>query len=210
MATKPWDARLAHALVRPLYDTRVTPNHLTTAGLLVGLGGALCFALGGRAASWGALLYCVSALLDHADGELARATGRTSAAGQLYDRGADLVVKIATFAGMGAGLHRGPLGWWGAALGLSAGVAFVAIFLLRSELARRVGATALAQPSAGPFEIEDILYLIAPVTWIGWLQPFVVGAAIGAPLFALFTAARLRGTAAAVPLEVRERRAASP
>ncbi|MBA3492587.1 MAG: CDP-alcohol phosphatidyltransferase family protein, partial [Gammaproteobacteria bacterium] len=27
---KPWDARLASLLIRPLRDTPVTPNHLTT------------------------------------------------------------------------------------------------------------------------------------------------------------------------------------
>jgi len=42
MATKPWDSRIAHALVRPLRNTRVHPNHLTTVALLTGVGaGAL-------------------------------------------------------------------------------------------------------------------------------------------------------------------------
>ena len=36
-----WDARLARSLVRPLVDTPVTPNHLTTVRLLIGLAGSL-------------------------------------------------------------------------------------------------------------------------------------------------------------------------
>jgi phosphatidylglycerophosphate synthase len=193
VATKPWDGRLAFLLIRPLRHTRVTPNHLTTAGLLVGLAAALLYADGGPlAASLGGLLYCLSAVLDHADGELARLTGRTSAAGHAYDRVADLIVKVCLFAGIGAGFRDGPLGWWGPVLGLTAGVAFVTIFVLRSEIARRLGAAALEQPRAGAFEVEDILYVIAPLTWIGWLQPFLVAAAAGAPLFALWVATRLR------------------
>lgn len=205
--TKPWDSRIANWMIRPFRDTWLTPNHITTVGLLTGLAAAVCFGRGEGMAHVGAALFVLSALLDHADGELARTTGKTSPFGEVYDRIADLVVKVSVFAGMGFGLRRGPLGEWAAVFGLVAGIAFVTIFLLRSELARRIGRVALEQPSAGPFEIEDILYLIAPITWGGWLQPFVVGAAIGAPGFALFTAFRLLGTR---PAAAHESRPASP
>jgi phosphatidylglycerophosphate synthase len=200
VAANPWDSRLARRLILPLGGTRLTPNHVTTAGLLVGLVAAVLYARGDRAAAnLGAALYCLSAILDHADGELARLTGRTSALGHVYDRVADLVVKISLFAGMGLGLRHGPLGRWAAGLGAVAGIAFVAIFLLRSALARRLGPAELVQPSAGPFEIEDILYVIAPITWLGWLQPFVVAVAVGAPLFALWVASRLWTLRSVVP-----------
>jgi len=39
-AQRPWDARLARKLVTPLKNSRVTPNHLTTVRLGVGLAGA--------------------------------------------------------------------------------------------------------------------------------------------------------------------------
>jgi archaetidylinositol phosphate synthase len=199
MATKPWDARLAHALVRPLAGTRVTPNHVTTLGLLVGLTAAALYAHGGAAASVGGALYCLFALIDHADGELARMTNRCSARGQLYDRTVDLIVKIAVFSGMGTGLRHGPLGWWGPALGLVAGVAFVSIFMLRSATVRRIGPPGLEQLTAGPFEIEDILYVIAPATWLGWLQPFLLATAVGASLFACYCAARLARVGGLLP-----------
>jgi phosphatidylglycerophosphate synthase len=188
---KPWDSRIAHALVRPLQSTRITPNQVTTVGLCTGLAAAAAFAQGGGWAHAGAALFVCSALLDHADGELARMTGKTSPLGHVYDRIADLVVKVSVFAGMGFGLRHGWLGGWAGVLGLLAGTSFVTIFLLRSELARRMGRSALDQPAAGPFEIEDILYLIAPVTWLGQLQVFVLAASIGAPLFAVWTATRL-------------------
>ena len=62
--------------------------------------------------AWDTPLYCLFALIDHADGELARMTNRCSARGQLYDRTVDLIVKIAVFSGMGTGLRHGPLGGW--------------------------------------------------------------------------------------------------
>jgi phosphatidylglycerophosphate synthase len=193
MEAKPWDSRLARWMVRPLRDTRVSPNHVTTASLLVGLAGAALYAGGTPgAANAGAVLYCLSAFLDHADGELARLSGKTSDFGHVYDRLADLAVKISLFTGMGIGLRAGPLGSWAVLLGLVAGVSLVAIFLLRTELARLDGPAAFEQPAAAGFEIEDVLYAVAPITWVGWLQPFVVAAAVGAPLFALWTATRLR------------------
>ena len=192
VAMKPWDSRLANLLVRPLRHTRVHPNHLTTVNFAVGLLAAASYAVGSPTyADLGGALYVVSAVLDHADGELARLAGKTSAFGAAYDRITDLFVKIALFAAMGYGLRHGPLGRWAAVAGLVAGVAFVSIFLLRSELSRRRGACAVAQPGAAGFEIEDILYAIAPLTWASLLLPFVLAAAVGAPLFALFTARQL-------------------
>lgn len=193
MATKPWDSRLARLLVLPLRTTGVHPNHITTAGLLVGLAGAALYATGGRTASdWGAALYVLSAVLDHADGELARLTGKTSAGGHRYDRVADLVVKLALFLGMGAGLRYGPLGSWSVLAGVLAGVSFVIIFTLRGEMARRQDPRGLQQPSAAGFELEDTLYVIAPLTWLGGLGPFVIAAGVGAPVFALWVARQYR------------------
>ena len=45
-AQRPWDARLARRLVAPLRDSWITPNHLTTVRLAVGLVGAAAFTPG--------------------------------------------------------------------------------------------------------------------------------------------------------------------
>lgn len=90
-----WDARLARSLVRPLVDTAVTPNHLTTLRLLIGLAGALCLAQGGF--GWinaGALLIVLSNFVDHTDGELARISGKSSKIGHFYDLAADALVTV--------------------------------------------------------------------------------------------------------------------
>lgn len=192
MATKPWDSRLALALVRPLRDTPVHPNHVTTAALLTGLAAAALYAVATpRTADLGAGLWVLASILDHADGELARLTGKVTAFGHRYDRAADLIVKLSLFAAMGASLRHGPLERWGLPLGVLGGASLLAIFLIRSAIARRRGAGAFRQPEAGGFEIEDILYLIAPLTWLGWLAPFLIAVAIGTPLFTLWCAWKL-------------------
>ena len=205
MATKPWDSRLALALVWPLRDTRVHPNHVTTAALLTGLAAAALYAMATpRTADLGAGLWVLASILDHADGELARLTGKVTAFGHRYDRAADLIVKLSLFAGMGASLRHGPLERWGLPLGVLGGASLLAIFLIRSAIARRRGPGAFRQPEAGGFEIEDILYLIAPLTWLGWLAPFLVAVAIGTPLFTLWcvwSLARVRRATRGVGLD---------
>ena len=46
----------------------------------------------------------------------------------------------------------------------------------------RGGKSATEQPCFAGFEIEDVLYLIGPITWLGVLRPFLIAAGIGAPL----------------------------
>jgi phosphatidylglycerophosphate synthase len=191
MATKPWDSRIAHALVAPLRGTRIHPNHLTTLALLTGVTASALYAWATPTAqNLGAACWILASILDHADGEFARLTGQVSPFGHRYDRASDLIVKLSLFAGMGAGLRHGPLRGWGLPLGVLGGASLVSIFLLRGALERRRGSEAFRQPTAWGFELEDILYAIAPLTWLGLLGPFLVGTAIGTPLFALLCAWR--------------------
>jgi phosphatidylglycerophosphate synthase len=188
-----WDSRLARWLVTPLRDTRVHPNHVTTVGTAVGLSAAALYASGVPAlVNLGAGVWVVSAVLDHADGELARMAGKSTAWGAAYDRASDLLVRLALFTAMGVGLRDGALGPAAPLCGLAAGVAFVAIFTIRGAIIRRRGRDAVAQPTVGGFEIEDVLYLIAPLTWLGGLETFLVAAGIGAPFYALWAARSYR------------------
>lgn len=184
---KPLDARLAARLVRPLQHSRVTPNHLTTLRICFGLGACALLAGGGyAAANLGALCMVVSNFLDHADGELARMTGNTSRAGHYYDLAGDAAVHVLLFVGMGAGLADS-LGGYALPLGLLAGAAVALIFYLRLLLEEARGKAAVRQPGGGRLESEDVLYLLPLVTLLDQLQPFLVLAAVGAPLFALAT-----------------------
>ncbi|WP_345815901.1 CDP-alcohol phosphatidyltransferase family protein [Paraburkholderia sp. PREW-6R] len=185
-----WDARLARRLVTPLVNTWVTPNHLTTLRLLIGLAGALCLAHGDFAwANSGALLIVLSNFVDHTDGELARIGGKSSRIGHFYDLACDALVTVMLFIGMGVGVGgahlqglKVPPGW----LGALAGVAVALIFFLRMRIEERVGKAGTKQASMGGFETEDILYLLPIVTLFSVVLPFVMAASIGAPLFAAY------------------------
>ncbi|MEZ5932374.1 MAG: CDP-alcohol phosphatidyltransferase family protein [Alphaproteobacteria bacterium] len=182
----PWDQRLANRLIRPFLSSALTPNHITSVGLLVGLAAIGCYALGGSYMALGAILFAAAYVIDHADGEFARLTGKTSALGHYYDLAVDGLVLTGVFLGMGIGLRDQVFGISTTWLGLVAGIGIAIIFLLRGELERRYSKAATRQPNLWGFEVQDLLYLILPITWLGWLKPFLALAAIGAPLYALF------------------------
>ncbi|MGF6651351.1 phosphatidylglycerophosphate synthase [Paraburkholderia youngii] len=183
-----WDARLARRLVTPLIDTWVTPNHLTTLRLLIGVAGALCLAHGGFGwANAGALLILLSNFVDHTDGELARVGGKSSRIGHFYDLACDALVTVMLFVGMGIGVGGAQIDALKLApgmLGAVAGVAVALIFFLRMRIEEMVGKAGTKQASVGGFETEDVLYLLPIVTLTNVVAPFVVVASIGAPLFA--------------------------
>lgn len=181
----PWDQRLARLLVGPLRHSRVTPNAITTLTLILGLLAAWLLAQGGAASHFGATLFVLACLLDHADGELARLTGRTSTFGHYYDLIADALVMTALFVGIGVGLSAGMYGAATVSLGLIAGGAVALAVLLRLEIERRAGKGATRQPNLFGFEAQDLLYLVGPVTWLDGLEAFLFLAAIGAPIYAL-------------------------
>src|SRR5215213_4275909 len=97
---------LIHRIIRPairrIAPTRITPNHITTLRLVTGIAAALAFAQGEEL--WlavGGGIFIVSMLLDRADGELARQTGRASVGGHRYDLVSDSASNIIAFIGIG-------------------------------------------------------------------------------------------------------------
>ncbi len=188
----PYDQRLARVLVRPLARTPLSPNHITAATLVLALAAAGLFARGDPAAAdWGAGLFVVARFLDHFDGELARLTGKTSRFGYYFDNVSGGVSYAALFAGMGIGLAAGPLGGWALLLGAAGAIAALAALFLNLGIDKRMELAegdAIGYPGFAGFELEDGIYLIAPVTWLGWLTPFFVAAGIGATIYCLWTA----------------------
>ncbi|HEY3786072.1 MAG TPA: CDP-alcohol phosphatidyltransferase family protein [Steroidobacteraceae bacterium] len=195
-ARRPWDARLARWLVSPLKDTWVRPNHLTTVRLAVGLAAAAAFLPGSYGWSNSAAgLLVLSNFLDHTDGELARLSVRSSRLGHVYDLASDALVTILLFVAMGAGLAARPviaLPVPPVLLGALAGLAVALIFFLRMRIEGLAGKAANQQGSLGGFETEDVLYLLPVVTLCNGVGPFVVAAAIGAPLFAIWVVSEYR------------------
>ncbi|HXF96466.1 MAG TPA: CDP-alcohol phosphatidyltransferase family protein [Gemmatimonadales bacterium] len=97
--------RAVAPLARLLIRGQVSPNTLTTVGLLVVLGAATAFALG--QVRLGGLLLLVSGLFDILDGQVARQGGRATTFGAFYDSTLDRVGEAALFAGIALFFLRG-------------------------------------------------------------------------------------------------------
>jgi archaetidylinositol phosphate synthase len=190
VAQRPWDARLARRLVAPLKDSWVTPNHLTTVRLGVGLAAAAAFTPGTYGwSNLAALLLIVSNFLDHTDGELARMSGKSSRFGHVYDLASDAAVTILLFIAIGVGVGTrtaASLPISPVALGLVAGCAVALIFFLRMLIEDMAGKAANQQASLVGIETEDVLYLLPLVTLGDAEAPFLITAALCAPMFAIW------------------------
>jgi hypothetical protein len=141
------------------------------------------------AAAW---VFCLSQLLDHADGELARLQGTGSRLGHLYDLGADFLAFVCLFVGIGAGLTATGGGGMDLALGGLAGLAVAGIFPVRYLIEERQGKAATRQPGLAGCEAEDCLYTLPLVVFAGGLPGFLFAAALGAPLALALAAGQLR------------------
>ena len=196
MKNPPYDQRIARVLVRPLARLGMTPNQVTTVSLLLALGAGALFAVGGAPAiHWAAGLFVLARFLDHFDGELARLTGRTSRFGYYFDYAVGGLAHAALFAGIGCGLAAGPLGGWALALGGTG--CTTALLTMGLNLDRQLGlgdGEAVGYPGWAGFELEDGIYLLAPVTWLGWLEPFFAAAGTAAAAYLLWTLGRVLHT----------------
>jgi archaetidylinositol phosphate synthase len=195
MSDAPYDQRLARFLVRPLARSTITPNQLTTLTLVVALSGAAMLAVGGDTAAWGAGLFVLARFMDHFDGELARMKQATSKFGYYYDYVTGALSYAALFLGLGIGYRHGLLGPWAIGLGATgASAALISLFLNLGidKVQDFAEGESVGYPALGGFELEDGIYLIAPIAWLGWLEPFFIAAGIGATIYTAWTLATLR------------------
>jgi hypothetical protein len=96
---------VAGILVRLLYQTRVSPNHVTLAAATAGIGAALLYAAGTAASvAWAGTCIVIKDVLDSADGQLARAQQRFSRTGRFFDSISDIVVNFLVFGAIGFSL----------------------------------------------------------------------------------------------------------
>jgi len=188
-----WTHRLARPLVRPLVGTGITPNHLTTLRLVTGALSCAALMVGDTYWNWwGGSLWLVSAFLDRADGELARIGNMSTPGGHIYDYIVDNAVNALFFVAIGVGLRQSALGYYAIALGLLSGFSIYMSGYLSEALERRQGTGAKAYSGAFGFDFDDLLYVLGPMAWLGWLLPILVGASVGATMMMLLTAWRLR------------------
>ncbi len=190
MSSSPYDQRLARIMVRPLARAGVSPNQVTTATLVLALAGAGLIALGAPAAHWGAGLFVLARFFDHFDGELARRTGRSSRFGYYYDHVVGGISYACLFLAIGIG-QTASLGWWALLLGGLGGASALISLYTNLELERTAAPEAAGYPGFAGFELEDGIYLIAPVTWLGLLPYFLVPAGLGAGIYCGWTVVSL-------------------
>ena len=189
---------LLHRAVRPavrrLARTRITPDQVTALRFATGLAAGAAFAAGGY--QWvaiGAAIFLLSALLDRADGELARQTRQFSRRGHRLDLVADCAADVLAFVGLGIGAADGALGGSALLLGVLAGAGITAMFWQANA---KVPATlpgysdrdgrVLADP-------DDSIFVVPVLLWSFGAEAVLWAAGIVAPLAAVCMAmARMR------------------
>ena len=188
MSHNTWIHRIARVtIVNPLVPTRVTPNQLTTARLVTGIAAAAV--IGAGTPLWrdvGAAIFVLSVLLDRADGDLARLTGRTSPSGHRYDMIADAVSNALILFGLGVGLRGGEYGSLAVPMGLLAGLSVAAILGMVMQIEEMEGHRAAELPSFWGFDADDAVLLIPVFIWLGQAEGLLLAAVLVAPLVALF------------------------
>ncbi|MBK17852.1 MAG: CDP-alcohol phosphatidyltransferase [Rhodospirillaceae bacterium] len=176
-----WVHRSVRWAVRPLVDTRVVPNHLTTLRLLTGLGAATAFATGEMA--WqiaGAAILVVSLCHDRADGELARLSGKMSKGGHIYDLISDGVSNAAVFIGIGIGLSLSGSSGWMIVLGFIFGVLVAVAEILVMRLDSTGVRSSADLGGKWGFDPDDGMFVVPIAMAFGWAEPLLIVAAIGA------------------------------
>jgi archaetidylinositol phosphate synthase len=130
---------LAHPLVLLFARLRVPPPLVVVAAGVAGLAASIELGRGSLLAA--ALLVQLKTLLDNADGQLARLTGRTSAFGRYLDSEVDLLVNAALFAALAWTTER-------PALALAGLLALTSVLSLNFN-AERLSRAASAEPEVG-------------------------------------------------------------
>ena len=183
----------ARIFVRPLLGTWVRPNHLTGLRLLTGLAACALLAVGSRNTAVGSgILWVVSCVLDRADGELARMGNLRSNSGKVLDFYSDLILDSFWFLGAGIGLRHSSLGEYATPLGILA-CGSMLLVMWSSELLERLsapGVKAFDFKGVKRFHPDDLLFLLAPFTWLGWLVPILVASSVCTPIFAIVITVR--------------------
>ncbi len=179
-------------MVRPLIGTGVKPNHLTALRLITGMGACALIAAGAPSwRGWAAILWLVSAFLDRADGELARIGDMMSEQGHRYDYLADMAVNTLVFAAAGIGGRHGWLGPWAIGLGLLTSASMLICWITGEAYQKLKGPGSRVYEGRWGFDLDDGLYLLAPLIWLGVMDLVTAGAAAIVSVMAIVIVIRL-------------------
>ena len=152
-----------------------------------GVAAAICFSFGET--MWnmlGALAFILSILLDQADGELARLSGKTSRFGAIYDLISDAICNAALFIGLGVAAMHGELGSWALAMGIVAGVSISIIYYAVIEVAASIDPSAAAFNSFAGIDPDETIIIVPIGAALGYGQLLLTLAAIITPFVAVY------------------------
>ncbi len=181
-----WSHDAARLLVRPLVGTWVRPNHITMVRLLSGVVACLLLARGEpKAALWSGVFWLISVFLDRADGELARIGQLQSRIGHLFDYYTDALLNSGFFLAAGIGSMHSWLGSVAVPIGIATCMAMLACAWLSEIYETLTPPDVRVWEGAWGFHPDDALYLLAPLTWLGWLAPTLVAACIATSVMAV-------------------------
>lgn len=186
-----WDERLAHKIAGFLIDSPLTPNMVTTISLVLVIISGLLFSTGITACYHvAALLFMLVRFLAHLDGELARAQQKESVVGYFYDWFTDTFSYSVLFISLTIGFQKN----------LNDMVVFLVILAVSACLINTVlklhgelhenQELSKELPYFAGFSIDDGMYLIGPVCWLGYLFPFFITCVIGAIIYVVFVLGR--------------------
>ncbi len=194
MTSLSWAHKTARLLVVPLVNTPITPNHLTILRLVTGIIACATFSSGIRFVEiLGGFIWVFSTLLDNADGELARMRNQCSEWGHKFDYFSDITVTALFFVSIGIGLRDSIPAAWSVSMGIAAAAGVIAAEIFAEQIDQlKHGTGEKAYPGIAGFNFDDILFLFAFIVWFSWQKYFLIGASVGAPLFALLTLYKLR------------------
>ncbi len=167
----------------------MTPDQVTALRFATALAAGAAFAAGGdRWVAIGAALFALSALLDRADGELARQTRQFSRRGHRYDLAADCAADVVAFIGLGIGAADGALGGSALMLGVLAGAGITAMFW-QVNAKRPATLPQYADADGRVLADPDDSILIVPLLlWCFGAELVLWAAGIVAPLAAIWMA----------------------
>ena len=194
------DEKIAEKVVKYIAQTSITPNQVSTFSLLLAALSSVFFSFGIYVFSViGSILFIFSKFLDHVDGQLARELKKESKFGWYYDSFVDTATYILMFVGISAGIPPGTFE-----------IKFFSIvdfdlqnYLLFSAIIASIFNTFLGIihkfrtskdfygfPETDKVALEDGVYLIGPITWIGFINFFFLIASIGSVVFVIYNLKR--------------------
>lgn len=174
-------------LARWLSRTRVTPNQISVASIVLGVLAGGLFGIGRY--EWaiaGGLVFQLSAVLDCVDGDVARVVFKESPLGKWLDLVGDQVVHVSVFAGIAVGLSvagvEAPVGWLGLAAVAGAVLSFVMV-LRGMRRAKGGGGDQILGRLLDAATNRDFSVLLLALACVDLLELFLWLAAIGSHVF---------------------------